>query len=437
MNDDKNIKPQSDTNQSTSKKSPIIPGTKKEAEFYKDNSNENNTIMPTMIDESEEYVEKKQDLSAIIPQFTDDSGEESATELVSKDNMFKSDASITLAVVNESGEATMSSGAKLPDQIDMEQRKKEIEASKNVKKAKKKEKRDRRRERKRNRQQNIISLASLIIMIALGIFGYWYFNHKTEEDFLPKTLEIQIGESLPIQKLSYITPGVGNDIEEILYNVDTSNVVLEEIGEYSYTVTYKGIKKNGIIKIVDKEGPELEVRNVTITEGGQYKAETFVKECRDPTGCNYSFQDAETEQKYTAAGSYVVYIVATDAYQNRTTKKASLIIEAEGNVRRYVKNTGFNQTLGYEVTEIYELHFSEYNTYGILITGTEERTFTYQDVEKYEEDRKKFQGELGYSFSDSEMKIIYKKSSNTVGNNYSNSNDIDAYLTREGFRIES
>lgn len=140
MNDDKNIKPQSDTNQSTSKKSPIIPGTKKEAEFYKDNSNENNTIMPTMIDESEEYVEKKQDLSAIIPQFTDDSGEESATELVSKDNMFKSDASITLAVVNESGEATMSSGAKLPDQIDMEQRKKEIEASKNVKKAKKKEK---------------------------------------------------------------------------------------------------------------------------------------------------------------------------------------------------------------------------------------------------------------------------------------------------------
>lgn len=435
MNDDKQKKV--DNEKSSPKKSPTIPGTKKEAEFFKDSpENRNETIMPTMIDESEEQAEKKKDLSAIIPQFTDNS-EVAETELISKDNMFKSDASITLAVVNEAGEATMDAGAKLPEQIDMEQRKKEIEASKNVKKAKKKEKRDRRRARRNKRQENIIALSSLIVMIALGIFGHWFFTHKTDKDFLPKTVTIELGERLPVQKLSYIQPGVGDKIEDILYTIDTSKVVLEEIGEYDYTVTYKGITKSGKIKIVDTTPPELEVRTVTITEGNQYKAETFVEECRDPTGCNYSFQDLNTEQKNTAAGSYVVYIVATDAYGNSTTKKASLIIETEGNLRRYVKTTEYNQTLGYEVIEAYDLHFSEYSTYGILIDGTQEKTFKYQDVERYEAARKEYQGELGYSFSDSEMTITYKISTHTVGNNYSNSNDIDNYLTREGFRRES
>lgn len=425
------------TKEQAKSKSPTIPNTKQEINFYaEEEQNKNNTIMPTMLDDSEEKAEKKQDLSSIIPQFTEDD-EENKTELVSRDNQFKSDASITLALVNESGEATMTTGAGLPEQIDMEKRKKEIEESKNVKKAKRKEKRDRKKARRTQKQQNIIALGSLTVMIFLGIFGYWFFNHKTEKDFVPKTIKVELGSSLPIQKSSYIIPGVGKEIEEIFYTLDTSKVKLEETGEYEYTVKFKGIIKTGKIIIEDTTPPELEVRTVIISEGGQYDASTFVEACKDPSGCNYSFQDAETEQKFTAAGSYVVYVVATDAFQNKTTKKASLIIETEGNLRRYTKRTTYNREVGFELLESYDLHFRDDSEDAVLINGTQSKVYTYQDVERYEAARKQYQGELGYSFSDSEMKITYKVSSNVVGSNYSSKKDIEYYLNREGYTRES
>lgn len=436
---DKDKKNTNNTAKKETNKSPIIPSPKKEAEFYKENLEENKTIMPTMLDESEEKAEKARDLSAIIPKFEDNSENENATELVSRDNIFKSDASITIAYVNEEGEATMNAGAKIPDQIDMEQRKKEIADSKNVRKRIKKEKRDRRKARRTKKQQNIIAYGSLFTMIALGIFGYWFFNHKTDMDFMPKNITLELGSELPVHKSSYIIPGVGSpeDLDEIYYDINTDELDLEHVGEYPYTVTYKNVTKTGKIKIEDTTTPELSVRNITITEGDQYDAKSFVDMCTDHSGCNFSFQDEATVLKYTTEGSYVVYIVATDAYGNSTTKKASLIIEAEANVRRYVKESNYDPNLGYEVIETYDLRFRELQDDPILLRGTYTRTFKYQDVERFEKESKQYNGESGYIVSSSDMTITYRQSTGgTIGNNYSFMSHIESYLTSQGFRRE-
>lgn len=426
----------------TSKKSPIIPGQKKEAEFFKESSeNQHKTIMPTMIDESEEYMERQRDLSAIIPSFEEMDDNANSTELVSRDNMFKSDGTVTLAYINEAGEVTVSNGAKIPEQIDMEQRKKEFAESKNVKKQLKKERKDRRKARQTKRQQNTIAFGSLAVIIFLIGFAYWFFNHKTELDFQPKRVEVELGEALPPKKTTYITPGVGLTLDEMYYVIDFSQVRVEEPGEYTYIVTYKKgnqkATKTGKIVIKDTKPPEMEVRTVSITEGGTYDAATFVASCRDPSGCNFSFQDSETERKYTSAGSYVVYIVATDAFQNSVTKKASLIIEAQGNLRIYSKQTNFDANLGYELKEKYELHFRDNTNNGVLVNGKYEKVFIYQDQEKYEAASKELRGEQGYSFSDSDLIITYTETANIVGNNYTYTDDIHSYLIHEGFTRES
>lgn len=390
------------------------------------------TITPTMIDESEEHVEKKRDLSAIIPSFEDLSNDKSSVELISQEKALKGDGTIIIGLIDSEGEANLTQNAKVPEQIDVEERKKEKQrgATKKVKKVKKKSK-------AAQKIQNTTALMSLITIIFLAGFFYWLKNRPTEMDFQPLIINIEIGDSLPIRISSYVKPGVGKDIDdELLYALDLSNVKLEDTGTYEFTVTYKGVKKTGKINIVDTTPPELEIRTVEINEGDQYDASSFVESCKDPSGCNYSFQDSETEKKYTTSGLYTVYVVATDAFQNSVTKRANLIIEAQGELVSYSKSTSFDFNTGYELTEKYNLRFEAYDTYSLLLNGTHEKIFVYQDEEVYDKAAETYNGEVNYICDDSKRTIAFRESVTTVGSNYSRLDEIDPYLKREGFSRE-
>lgn len=406
-------------------------------------SEETVTITPTMIDESEFREEKKVDLSAIIPKFEDLSGEQNTIELNSRENTLKSDGSVLLALVDGDGQVRLTGVTALPEQIDIEERKKEQLKKKSGRKKPEKVKVNK---SAMKRFQSRMAMVSLVIILFLGGFYYWYKNHPTDEDFVPLNVTVEVGSSLPLKKSSYIKPGVGKTIkDELQYSLDLSNVVLEVPGDYPYEVTYqketinffstsktsyvKQIKKTGTISIVDTTPPELEIRNVNIVEGTSYDASNFVENCRDNSGCNYSFQDSDTTKKYVTSGVYVVYVVATDAYGNSTTKRANLVIEAKGDVVTYLRNTNFDFTSGYETTESYELHFNS----EVLINGTHQIIYHYQSDEKYNEASKTYSGEVNYTLDDSQKTITFKETVSTVGSNYSNVTYIDEYLKREGF----
>lgn len=393
------------------------------------------TIMPTMIDESEEIIEKKRDLSAIIPKFQEGTtSAENAVELISKDNALKSDGAVSIATITNEGEVDVLPNAKYPNQIDVEARKKEQQKKKNTKKEK--EKSSKKTSKAAQKLQNNIALLSLVTIIFVGAFFYWFTHRSTEKDFQPLVVRVELGEALPYLASSYVKPGVGKEVDDLLYALDLSKVIIEEPGEYEFTVTYKGISKIGKVIVEDTTSPTLEIRNVTITEGQKYDASSFVENCKDFSGCNYSFQDSETEKKYTTAGTYVVYVVATDAFQNTTTKQANLIIESQGNVRMYKKHTNFDWNLGYEKEETYDLHFAAYRNYSLLIRGTYEEKMIYQDAEKYEKDKVKYNGEANYSFNDAEKVITRKTTVTVIGSNYSHLEDIEPYLIKEGFSEE-
>ena len=392
--------------------------------------NDTETIAPTMIDDMEERLEKKRDLSAIIPKFEEEDNNANSLEIISKDNELKSDGAVSLETINSEGVITVNETAVLPEQIDIEQRKIEAQRRKNQ--------HSKRQKKKVNltaqKIQNWTALVVLVIMISLGGLIYYIFNRSTAEDFEPINLTIELGDKLPIRTSSYVKPGVGKEVDELQYALDLSEVNESEPGTYNFTVTYNKIEKTGKIIIQDTKEPELEVRELIISEGTSYTAASFVESCSDPSGCNYSFQDSATPTKYTSPGSYVVYVVASDAFNNSTTKQASLIIETEGTLRKYEKNVPYDNSLGYEVSETYDLRFLNNTENAILIIGTHTTVHQYQDKSRYEKDQQTYAGEANYTFDDASMKIIYTQTNLTfVGSNYSRLSDVESYLTREGF----
>ena len=386
------------------------------------------TIMPTMLDESIDDKEIKRDLSSIIPAYESIEGKE-GTELTSKEVLLKSDGAEVLATIDDLGEVTFKANYQLPAQIDIKERKEQQIKSKQKKKKKEKVKPS----KAAKKQQNIISLGALIAIGILVAFYFLYIKAPGEDDFVPLTVKIELGDKLPIRTKSYVRPGVGTEVDELLYIKDTSQVKIEEVGEYQFSIKHNGIVKYGTVIIEDTTAPTLHTQDVTITEGDTYKASLFVDSCRDYSGCNYSFQDSETTKKYTTPGSYIVYIIATDAYGNSVNKKANLFIEAKGLIKTYVKTVSYDFNTGYSLTDEYKLNFAEYANYSMLFNGKRVITYEYADEEKYQKARKEYNGELNYECLDHEKKIIYTQSVSTVGSNYSKLDDIERYFRENGY----
>ena len=386
-------------------------------------------ITPTKIEEGIDDTNIKRDLSSIIPSYKS-LEENKGTELTSREVMLKSDGAEVLATIDDLGDVTLSANYKLPSQIDIQERK-----EKQVKEKIKKKKKDKSKPSKATKkQQNINSLIAIAVIGILVAFYMFYIKAPGEDDFVPLTVKIELGDSLPIRTKAYVKPGVGTEVDELAYVKDTSEVIVEEVGEYQFSIKHNGVVKYGKVIIEDTTSPTLETRDVTITEGDTYKASAFVESCRDHSGCNYSFQDSEITKKYTTPGSYIVYIIATDAYGNSVTKKANLFIEAKGLAKTYIKETSFDFNTGYSITDEYQLNFAEYANYSLLFNGKHTKTFTYEDEDKYQSAKKTYNGEPNYECIDHLKQIVFTESVSTVGSNYSKYDDIVRYFSEQGYK---
>ena len=389
------------------------------------------TIMPTMIDDSEDKTEAKRDLSAIIPKSDVQSSDEDGVVLNSLDYELKSDGSISIGTINVEGEVTMNPNAKLPEPIDIEERKKQAQRNKGIFKKTKNKKSN----KTAQKIQNSTAIGALLVIIALGAFFYWFKNHPTEKDFKVLTVQVELGEALPIRTSDYVQPGVGKEVDELDYALDLTGVDKDAAGEYKYTVTYKNITKTGTIRIVDTTKPRLVTKELIIQEGTSYSASDFVDDCFDLSGCNYSFQDYETAMSHTTEGSYVVWVTATDAFQNVTTKQASLTITAPGDKVRYYRATEYSFKTGYSIEETYDLVFSHStNGRSVIIRGTYTIVYSYQDEAKFKAAAQDASSEINATVDEAGMKIKRVTAANTVGSNYTDFTDIDNYLKEQKFQ---
>ena len=287
-------------------------------------------ITPT-VDTDKEVQENKVDLSAIIPTgpTVEATPEEEKTEaaliLESKDKTLKTDGVVTIGTLTEEG-ATVKPGASFPDQIDVETRKRKKQDQLKGKRKAQKNKTISDEQRKALNTNTLVAIGLIAILAGLV---YYILNRKTEKDFMPLPVTVELGDKLPLRTSSYVKPAFGKSVNELTYVLDKSQVVVDKVGVNEFSVTYKGTTKKGTVTIQDTTAPELIVTDLIIKEGTAYTSDMFVKECHDWSGCEYSFEDKETTEKCREAGEYDVMITATDPYGNKTAKKAKLTIEEQ------------------------------------------------------------------------------------------------------------
>lgn len=394
---------------------------------------ENATLMPELAI-SEETEEKIRNLAAIIPKFEENVDNKPILE--SRETVLKADGAIVIGMYDQaSGNATYDQNAVLPDQIDIEARKKEEILNKNKKRKNKTPENNKKKKNKFSKSQNITIIVVIFVIIGLVCFGfYFYKEYTTKGTFKTRVVYVELGTKLPIRIADYVELPDGESINEMAYTLDTSKVEIDKVGTYDFTIKRGSISQTGKIIVQDTTPPTLEIRQVIILEGQTYDASQFVAACSDLSGCNYEFKDVNSSS-YISAGTYTLFITVRDAYGNETVKQAPLIIEAQGMRLYYQKYTSNNFEENYKLTEEHELHFTEDEVFedAIILNGIYSKYYEYYNVSSYEKAKQENIGRLYYSFDDEKMIIMVREPESSVGYNYTRMRDINDYLTEEGF----
>ena len=411
------------------------------------------TLKASSLQDNQKKVEKR-DLSAIIPTASIE-GSEASGVLESKEKMLKADGAIVIGNV-DNGVLSLVDGAKYPDKIDVASRKKLKQEEEKAKRSNGRKKIKKTLSEEGKKAQNITTMIVLVVILLLGLFGYYFFNKNTEADFTVKTVNVELGESLPVATLDYVRPAnilkVGAfdfskifsknkgsksvTVDDMEYSLNTSMVKVDEVGEYTFTVTHAGVTKEGKVIISDTAPPELELKEVRILEGNSYTAQSFVSKCHDLSGCRYEFEDEKMGQ-YTSPGNYKneIGIVAIDPYDNKVTQKVTLVIESREAVKKFKKEDSFNADLGYSLSSTYEMHLSiGTNDSKILDFADYTQVYVYQSKEKYDAAHRANEGDKNYNFDDSKLTITKTTRVNIIDNlTSSNLVDITNYLTSRGY----
>ena len=393
-----------------------------------------NTIKATDLKNNLNSNEKR-DLSAIIPTESY-KGEEANDLLISRDTSLKSDGAVVIGNIDAEG-VKIVEGASFPKEIDIEARKKAQQAAIKEKKAPNKKKKTISEDAKK--AQNITTIIVLIVIAFLGAFGYLFINRKTDTDFAPKVITIELGSKLPVHAKDYVIPGVGS-VDDLSYTINTSEVKIDEVGDYDYTVYHSGVTKRGTISIVDTTPPEVKTKELHIIEGSNYTPESFIVNCLDLSGCEFSFKD-EKLANFNEAGLYNkdnnnLIIIVKDPYNNKSEVGVTLYIEAAGDIKKYKKETPLNPSLGYSLVTTYEVHYSSFASNSILSYAKKIDSYTYQDEKNYQEEIKKHEGEKEASFDNKTKTItITDKITNITTNGSNTPQEINDYLISQGFTL--
>lgn len=370
------------------------------------------------------------DLSAIIPQ---DSikGSEADSTLQSKENTLKGDGAVVIG--NIENDVIQMTDATFPQAIDVEQRKKEqLEQLKAKKSNSNKGIRTASQEQKK--AQAITSLIALVVIGILGGAYYYIKNMKTDKDFVVKNLTIELGDQIPVSSKDYVTPGIGSVVDDLSYSINTSEVIIDEVGEYTFYVTHNSITKNGTISIVDTTPPKVVPREAHIIFGQDYNPRSFVDKCLDQSGCEIVFENEE-QANITEIGTHEnISLIAKDPYENETKISGTLIIDSNYKTIKFNKEIpiGTNGN-NYSEYQEYILYFSDYNSNNVLQYAEFINRFTYESPESYLAEKEKYKEDQEYTFSDEDNVITRKTKLQSVGTAPSDEIGIINYLNNLGF----
>jgi len=183
----------------------------------------------------------------------------------------------------------------------------------------------------------------ILVIFIIGVLGYFFVFKKFY--FSLKTVKHELGTTLSENVEDYLGQSVK---DSSLYKLDISNVNKDEVGEYTYTVTYKKSKKKGKVVVRDTTPPEFTLNEMVIEEGTvDYYLGDFLESCDDlSTPCLVELKDSKDESQFGIVGNHSIDILVKDLYGNKKSATGSLKVVSKGTYvdpksqdLEYVKNS--------------------------------------------------------------------------------------------------
>ena len=156
----------------------------------------------------------------------------------------------------------------------------------------------------------ILSFFFVLVLCGAGYGVYYYLFGNNPRNFETKNISIEYGEEIPTSVRNYINL---TDIIEPDYILDTS-AVKNEIGTYTYKVSYGNTTKTGTITINDTKAPVVTFNDVKeFIEGTTITKEMLVASCEDISSCTY---DLTSPVDTNTPGTITASITAKDNLGN-------------------------------------------------------------------------------------------------------------------------
>ena len=181
---------------------------------------------------------------------------------------------VTVATVNDGAVSILTD--KFPEPIDIS-----VKASKVVTKNGKKVRIMTKRELITN---IVLSFFFVLALCGVGYGTYYYLFRNNPRNFETKNVTVELGEEIPQSVRSYINL---TDISEPDYSLDLSGVK-NEIGTYTYKVSYGNTTKTGTITVNDTKAPVITFKDVKDFDSGTViTKDMLVLSCEDISECSY------------------------------------------------------------------------------------------------------------------------------------------------------
>ena len=181
---------------------------------------------------------------------------------------------VTVATVNNGTVSVLTD--KFPEPIDIS-----VKASKIVTKNGKKVRIMTKRELITN---IVLSFFFVLALCGVGYGTYYYLFRNNPRNFETKNVTVELGEEIPQSVRSYINL---TDISEPDYSLDLSGVK-NEIGTYTYKVSYGNTTKTGTITVNDTKAPVITFKDVKDFDSGTViTKDMLVLSCEDISECSY------------------------------------------------------------------------------------------------------------------------------------------------------
>lgn len=182
----------------------------------------------------------------------------------------------------------------------------------------------------------VFAIIGVLLVIAIGVLISVFTSNKHSDVTIKirDKVAVEINENVTDKSLFFTEL---ENVKETDIEIDYSDVDFSKLGTYDVTIKIFNKKYASSIEVIDTENPVLVTKEVKIDESNTYKAEDFVKECKDNSkkDCIIEFYQEAVDSNgnkldyssYTKSGTYEIEIIAKDESGNKTSpQKATLTI---------------------------------------------------------------------------------------------------------------